>query len=84
MHTIATSRQSNRRKGHNVERTQVYAFKGKVGDLLPDLFAIMSRAFSSPIPEGRSCLEIIDDTIRADSDAQGEVVAQARAATHEE
>ena len=67
-----------------MERTQVYAFKGKIGDLLHDLFTTMNRAFSSPIPEGRSCLEIIDDAIRADSDAQGEVVAQARAATHEE
>lgn len=67
-----------------MEKTMLYSFKGKVGDLLPDLFATMRRAFIAPVPEGKSCLEIIDEAIMADADAQAAVVAEARAATHEE
>jgi hypothetical protein len=67
-----------------MERTQIYAFNGKVGDLLPDLFRTMNRAFSAPVPEGKSCLDVIDDAIKAQADAQAAVVAEARAATHED
>jgi hypothetical protein len=54
-----------------MEKTILYSFKGKSGDLLQDLFATMNRAFSSPTPgglEGKSCLDVIDDAIRADAE----------------
>jgi hypothetical protein len=43
----------------------------------------MNRAFSAPVPEGKSCLEIINDAIKAQADAQARVVAEARELTHE-
>jgi hypothetical protein len=70
-----------------MEKTILYSFKGKSGDLLQDLFATMNRAFSSPTPgglEGKSCLDVIDDAIRADADARGAVVEEARELTHED
>ena len=57
---------------------KVYSVKS-----LPDLFATMNRAFSAPVPEGKSCLEIINDAIKAQADAQARVVAEARELTHE-
>jgi hypothetical protein len=54
-----------------IER-QLYAYKGPLSGLLRDIQNAMQIA-----PEARNCQEIIDDAIKADSDAQARAISHA-------